>query len=83
MPPSPFAVVYYLKDGDEWVATNDTLNEYYVAANLLCLRWVEDGQESRDYWEIAIDGDTMSWTALREGDDGKTFTDTRELKRVA
>jgi methionyl-tRNA synthetase len=33
--------------------------------------------------EITIDGDTMSLSALRMGDDGKTFTDNRELKKVA
>ena len=75
--------VFYEKNGDEWVATDDTLNVYYVSGNLLCNRWVNNGKESRETWEIAIDGDTMSWTALRVGDDGKTFTDNRELKKVA
>ena len=75
--------VYYLKDGDKWEVGNDTLNEYYVAGNLLCTRWVENGQEYRDCWEIDINGDTMSWTALRAGDDGKTFTKSLELTKVA
>ena len=36
----------------------------------------------REWWEITIDGDKMNWTALREGDDGKTFTATFELNKV-
>ena len=75
--------VFYEKNGDEWVATDDTLNVYYVSGNLLCNRWVNNGKENRETWEIAINGDTMSLTALRMGDDGKTFTDNRELKKVA
>ena len=75
--------VFYLKEGDNWVASADTADEYYVAGNLLCQRWVENGKENRETWEIAINGDTMSWTALRKGDDGNTFTDARELKKVA
>lgn len=74
--------VFYLKDGDNWVASADTADEYYVAGNLLCHRWVENGQENREYWDIAINGDTMNWTAQRKGGDGNTFTDTRELKKI-
>lgn len=74
---------YYKKDGDNWVLSDDMADEYYVAANLLCTRWVADGQEKRSCWEIAINGDAMSWTALRMGDDGKTYTVGYELKKVA
>ena len=58
------------------------MNEYFVAGNLLCARWMENGQENREWWEITIDGDKMNWTALREGEDGKTFTATFEMDRV-
>jgi hypothetical protein len=58
------------------------MNEYFVAGNLLCSRWMENGQENREWWEISIDGDKMNWTALREDEDGKTFTATFEMKRV-
>ena len=74
--------VYYVKDGDSWVPSEDTMNEYFVAGNLLCTRWMENGQENREWWEISIDGDTMNWTALREDEDGKTFTATFEMERV-
>lgn len=75
--------VFYEKNGDEWVVIGDTLDEYYVSGNLLCERWVNNGQENRESWEISIAGDTMTRTALRQGDDGKTFTESRELKKVA
>ena len=74
--------VYYAKDGDNWIPSDDTLNEYFVAGNLLCTRWIKNDKENREWWEIAIDGDTMKWTALREGKDGKTATVTFEMKKV-
>ena len=74
--------VYYVKDGDSWVPSEDTMNEYFVAGNLLCTRWMENGQENREWWEISIDGDKMNWTALREDEDGKTFTATFEMTNV-
>jgi hypothetical protein len=75
--------VYYVKDGDNWVpyATN-TLNEYFVDGNLLCTRWVDLGQENREWWEITINGDKMNWTALRENPDRTTFTATFEMTKV-
>ena len=74
--------VYYVKNGDSWVPSEDTMNEYFVAGNLLCSRWMENGQENREWWELSIDGDKMNWTALREGEDGKTFTATFEMTKV-
>ena len=75
--------VYYVKDGNNWVpyATN-TLNEYFVDGNLLCTRWIDNGVENREWWEINIDGDKMNWTALRQKEDGTTFTATFEMKKV-
>ena len=75
--------VYYVKDGDNWVPyEGNTLNEYFVDANLLCTRWIDLGQENREWWEINIDGDKMNWTALRQKEDGSTFTATFEMKKV-
>ena len=74
--------VYYVKNGDSWVPSEDTMNEYYVAGNLLCSRWMENGQENREWLDISIDGDNMNWTALREGEDGKTYTSTFEMTKV-
>ena len=55
---------YYVKDGDQWVASANTLNEYFVAGNLLCFRWVDNGQENREWWEITIENGVMKWTVL-------------------
>ncbi len=74
--------VYYDKDGDDWIPSNDTLNEYFVDGNLLCTRWMENGAENREWWEISIDGNKMNWSALREDEDGKTFTATFEMTKV-
>ena len=75
--------VYLIKDGDAWVPSDNTLNEYFVAGNLLCTRWVDNGVENREWWEITIDGGAMHWTALRQNDDGTTFTATFEMTKVA
>ena len=75
--------VYLIKDGDSWVPSDNTLNEYFVAGNLLCTRWVDNGVENREWWEITIDGGAMTWTALRQNDDGTTFTATFEMTKVA
>ena len=75
--------VYYVKDGDNWVPyEGNTLNEYFVDGNLLCTRWIDLGQENREWWEITINGDKMNWTALRENEDRTTFTATFEMKKV-
>ena len=75
--------VYYVKDGDNWVPyEGNTLNEYFVDGNLLCTRWIDLGQENREWWEITINGNKMNWTALRENPDGTTFTATFEMKKV-
>ena len=75
--------VYYVKDGDNWVPyEGNTLNEYFVDGNLLCTRWIDLGQENREWWEITINGNKMNWTALRQKEDGSTFTATFEMKKV-
>ena len=74
--------VYYVKDGDNWVPSENTLNEYFVDGTLLCSRWIDLGQENREWWEITINGNKMNWTALRENPDGTTFTATFEMTKV-
>ena len=75
--------VYYAKDGDNWVPyEGNTLNEYFVDGKLLCTRWIDNGQENREWWEITIDGTRMHWTALRQNPDGTTFTATFEMEKV-
>ncbi len=75
--------VYYTLEGDSWVAAEDSSNDYFVAGTLLCLRWTEGEIEYREWWEVSIGGDTMSWVARCENDDGTTYTATFEMTRVA
>jgi len=75
--------VYYVKDGDDWVPSTNTLNEYFVAGNLLCTRWIDNDIEYREWWEIeSIENGVMKWKALRQKEDGTTFTSTFEMKKV-
>ena len=75
--------VYYVKDGENWVPSANTLNEYFVASKLLCMRWINADQEHREWWEIeSIENGVMKWTALRQNADGTTFTSTFEMKKV-
>ena len=75
--------VYYVKNGDEWVPSANTLNEYFVAGNLLCTRWINEDVEYREWWEVEIvENDVMKWKALRQREDGTTYTATFEMKKV-
>jgi len=74
--------VYYRKDYNTWKRVNNSLNEYFVDGNLLCTRWVDDGVEYREWWEIGINGDTMNWTALRQDADGTPFTATFQMGKT-
>ncbi len=75
--------VYYVKDGDNWVPSANTLNEYFVAGKLLCMRWVNAGTELREWWEIeSIENGVMKWKALRQREDGTTYTASFEMKKV-
>ena len=76
--------VYYEKDGDDWVPyKGNTLNEYFVDGVLLCTRWIDNDVENREWWEIAsIKDGVMKWKALRQKEDGSTYTATFEMKKV-
>lgn len=76
---------YYLQDEEgNWVTNPDqTLSEYFVDGTLLCTRWVIDGTEYREWWEIAsIANGVMKWTALRQNEDGTTYTATFQMEKV-
>ena len=76
---------YYSQDGNgTWVTNpNQTLSQYFVDGTLLCTRWVIDGTENREWWEIASIADgVMNWTALRQKPDGSTYTATFEMEKV-
>ena len=76
--------VYYNQDGDSWIPNpTNTLNEYFVDGNLLCMRWISNGTEYREWWEIAsIENNVMSWTALRKRADGTTYTASFSMVKV-
>ena len=75
--------VYYVKDGDNWVPSANTLNEYFVAGKLLCMRWINADQELCEWWEIeSIEDGVMKWKALRQNADGTTYTATFEMKKI-
>ena len=75
--------VYYIKNSaGEWVPGGNTLNEYFVDGELLCTRWIDNGVESREWWEIAIANGKMNWTALRQDPDGTTHIVTFEMTKV-
>ena len=77
--------VYYNKEGAEWVANNDVLAEYFVDGTLLCTRWKKtaDSEELREWWEIeSIKDGVMKWKALRQREDGTTYTATFEMTKV-
>jgi len=77
--------VYYVQDEEgNWIANpGQTLSEYFVDGTLLCTRWVTDGTEYREWWEIeSIKGGVMKWKALRKRDDGTTYTATFAMIQV-
>ena len=59
------------------------MNEYFVAGNLLCTRWMENGVENREWWEItAMSSTGMVWTSLREKEDGTRYTAAFSMTKV-
>ena len=72
-------------DAGEWEAvTTREVQEYFVDGTFLCTRWKNQGEEElREWWEIAsIAGDQMTWTALRQKDDGTTVQQGMKWKKV-
>lgn len=78
---------YFHKENDRWQISDDAYAYYFVAGNLLCTRWKNEGagqEEHREWWEISsIENDTMNWTALRQREDGTTYTATFQMVKVS
>lgn len=79
--------IYYNLDADSnWTPQASEFSEYFVDGTLLCTRWKNSGEgeeEHREWWEIAsIENGVMNWTALRQRDDGSTYTATFQMTRV-
>ena len=76
--------VYYVKDGDNWVPSSNTQNEYFVDGNMLCMRWVDNGVEYREWWEImSLDNESMIWGALRQDETGDLYAASFAMTKVA
>ena len=77
---------YFRKVDGQWQISDDDYADYFVAGNLLCTRWKNAGagnEEHREWWEIeSIENGVMKWKALRQKEDGTTFTSTFEMKKV-
>lgn len=79
--------IYYHLDADSnWYPQASEFCNYFVDGNLLCTRWKNSGYgetEHREWWEIAyIENGVMHWTALRQNDDGSTYTATFQMAKV-
>ena len=64
---------YYVKDGDNWVASKNVDNEYNVDGDWLASRWRPEAGADYNYewWDIdEIKDGMMKWSALREKEDG-------------
>ena len=77
---------YFRKVDGQWQISDDDYADYFVDGNLLCTRWKNAGagnEEHREWWEIeSIENGVMKWKALRQKEDGTTFTATFEMKKI-
>lgn len=75
--------VYYMQEGDTWVPSSDTRNEYFVDGPLLCTRWIDNGVEYCECWEIlSLDEHAMVWTAMRQDDTGELYNSSFAMNKV-
>ena len=79
--------IYYSLDADSnWTSDVNAMSMFFVDGTLLCTRWKNSGEgevEHREWWEIAsIENGLMNWTALRQNDDGSTYTATFSMTKV-
>ena len=77
---------YFRKVDGQWQISDDEYADYFVDGTLLCTRWKNAGEgqeERREWWEIeSIENGVMKWKALRQKEDGTTYTATFEMKKV-
>ena len=77
-------VYYSLVDG-QWVDNVNTFAGYFIDGTLLCMRWKNAGNDTeyREWWEVeSIQDGVMKWTALRQREDGSTYTATFQMTKV-
>ena len=58
------------------------LGDFHFGGDLLFTRWIDNGQEYRENWGIAINDNTMDWSALRLYDDGTSHVVSFEMTKV-
>lgn len=77
-------VYYSLDDDGEWQPKESEYEQYFVDGTLLCTRWQNSGEsECREWWEIvSIENGVMKWKALRQREDGTTYTATFQMTKV-
>ena len=74
---------FFRKVDDQWQISDDVFSDYFVAGNLLCMRWINAETEYREWWEIeSIENGVMKWKALRQDTDVNTFTTTFQMEKV-
>lgn len=76
--------LYFRDDEDNWLMHADEDNQYYLYGGLLVMNFnggplAANNEQGFEAWRIELNGDNMTWSALRE--DGETHS--VELERVA
>ena len=75
--------IYYVRNGFDWVHSTNNSNEYFIDGSLLLMRWVDNGVEYREWWEIiALDNFNMVWGATRLDENGQRYPATVTLERI-
>jgi hypothetical protein len=75
--------IYYVQNGLNWVPSTNTVNEYFIDGSLLLMRWVDNGVEYREWWEIiALDNFNMVWGATRLDENGQRYPATVTMERI-
>ena len=75
---------YYVQDGEAWVPSSNTENEYFVDGRLLLMRWVADGVTYSESWEImSLDDQTMIWGAIRSDGYGGRYPASFSMTRIS
>ena len=79
-------IYYRQNETGAWVDDVNEFADYFIDGTLLCMRWKnvgEDQKEHREWWEIAsIEDGVMKWKALRQREDGSTYTATFSMNYV-
>lgn len=74
---------HYVKSGENWELTSDSLSEYFVYGKLLCSHWADSTGGDSECWDIEIKDNVMKWSALRKNEDGSLYSTLLDLTRVS